>query len=311
LVSELVAVYVIGLPSAALGLAVPLIFGGIGETFGQRSGVMNLGLNGMMMFGALFGFAGANLTDNLWIGVLCGILGGVGLAVLFAFLCITLELNQTIVGVLLSLFATGVIGFAEEVVFGADYIQSKVAFHPYPIPFLASIPILGPMLFDHYVFVYIALVAAPVAYYVIYHTSWGLTIKAVGANPRAAHSLGIHVNRTRWYTTLFNGFMAGLAGAYVVLAFVPVFTNTSIVAEGWIAVALVTFGSWNPLTVTLGALVFSGTEAGILAVQTQGILVPTDILSMVPYILVLGMYVFVGRKKRDVPTELTVPFRVE
>lgn len=309
--SEFVSVYVVGLLSASLGLSVPLIFGAIGETFGQRSGVMNLGLNGMMMFGVLFGFAGANLTDNLWAGVVCGIVGGMALAALFGFLSITLELNQTIVGVLLSLFATGVIGFAEEVVFGGDYIPSKVEFHPYPIPVLSGIPLLGTILFDHYVFVYAALIAVPLAYYVMYYTSWGLTIKSVGANPMAAHSLGIRVNRVRWYTTLFNGFLAGLAGAYVVLAFVPVFTNTSIVAEGWISVALVTFGSWNPIAVAIGALVFSGTEAGILAVQTQGVVVPTDILSMIPYVLVLAMYVLVGRKKRDVPTELTVPFRVD
>jgi len=311
LTSEFVQVFVIGLFGGTLSLSVPLIFGSIGETFGQRSGVMNLSLNGMMIFGALFGFVGANLTGNLWLGVLCGIIGAMGMAALFGFLCITLELNQTIVGVLLSLFATGVIGFAEEVILKSDYIVSKVSFTPYPIPLLSGIPILGPILFNHYVFVYLALIATAASYYVLYRTSWGLTIRSVGANPKAAHSLGIRVNRVRWYTTLFNGFMAGIAGSYVVLAFVPVFTNTSITIEGWISVALVTFGSWNPVVAMLGALIFSGTETGILSLQTQGILIPTDILSMMPYILVLVMYAVVGRKKRDVPTELTIPFRQE
>lgn len=311
MVNELVQVFVIGLFGGTLSLAVPLIFGAIGETYGQRSGVMNLALNGMMIFGALFGFAGANLTGNLWVGVLLGMLGAMAMAALFGFLCITLELNQTIVGILLSLFATGVIGFAEEVILKSDYVVSKVSFKPLAIPGLSGIPIIGPILFNQYIFVYLALIATAASYYVLYHTSWGLTIRSAGANPKAAHSLGIRVNRVRWYTTLFNGFMAGIAGSYVVLAFVPVFTNTSITIQGWISVALVTFGSWNPAVAMLGALIFSGTETGILSLQTQGILIPADILSMMPYILVLVMYAVVGRKKRDVPTELTIPFRQE
>lgn len=306
-----VDVFVIGLLSGALELSVPLIFGGIGETFGQRAGVMNLAVNGMMIMGALCGFVGANLTGNLWFGVLTGMLGGMALGALFAFLCITLELNQTIVGVLLSLFGIGVIGFVMVVVFGSNFIQGKVAFSRLAIPLLADIPIVGEIFFRRHIFVYIALIATVVAYYVIYHTSWGLTIKSLGSNPRAAHSLGIKVNRIRWYTTLFNGCMAGLGGAYVTLALVPTFTNTAITAQGWISVALVTFGSWNPAVVTVGALMFSGTQVGILALQTQGIPIPADILSIFPYALVLAMYVLVGRKKRDVPIQLTIPFRRE
>lgn len=272
---------------------------------------MNLALNGMMIMGALLGFSGTYFTGNLWFGVLCGMLGGIGLATLFAFLCISLELNQAIVGVLLSAFAVGVIGFSMVVIFGSNFVPGKASFGPSPIPLLSGIPVIGPILFDRNIFVYIALISVAVAYYVIYHTSWGLMVKSLGANPRAAHSLGVKVNRIRWYTTLFDGLMAGLAGAYVVLALVPTFTNTAITAQGWISVALVYFGSWNPVTAMVGALIFTGTQSGILALQTQGIVIPTDVLAMMPYLLVIAMYVVVGRKKRDVPTQLTVPFRQE
>lgn len=306
-----VNVFVIGLLSGALDLSVPLIFGSIGETFAQRSGIMNLALNGMMIMGALLGFVGVYFTGNVWFGVLCGMMGGIALAALFAFLCISLELNQAIVGVLLSAFAVGVIGFSMVVIFGSNFVPGKASFGPSPIPLLAGIPVIGPILFNRNVFVYIALIAVVVAYYIIYHTSWGLMVKSLGANPKAAHSLGINVNRIRWYATLFDGFMAGLAGAYVVLALVPTFTNTAINAQGWISVALVYFGSWNPVTAAVGALIFTGTQSGILALQTQGIVIPTDVLAMMPYLLVIAMYIVVGRKKRDVPTQLTVPFRRE
>jgi len=311
LANEFISVFVIGLLSGALDLSVPLILGAIGETFAQRSGMMNLALNGMMVMGALFGFVGAYFTNNLWFGVLAGITGGIVLAMVFSFLCITLELNQAIVGVLLSTFSVGVIGFSMVVIFGSNFIPGKASFHRYAIPFLSEIPIVGQILFNRYIFVYLALLAVPVAYYIIYHTSWGLMMKSVGANPKAADSLGIQVNRIRWYTMIFDGFMAGLAGSYVVLALVPTFTNTAITAQGWISVALVYFGSWNPATAAMGALIFSGTQSGILALQTVGIVIPIDVLAMMPYLLVIVMYVIVGRKKRDVPTMLTVPFRRE
>jgi ABC-type uncharacterized transport system permease subunit len=311
MIEFLTGTVLLGFLVSTVRMAVPLMFTSLGEVFGQRSGVLNLGLEGVMAIGAFAGFVAANATGNLWFGVLVGMVGGMVVAFIFALLVVTLGANQAIVGVMIVVAAQGMVTFLNNVVYGGSYIPPKVeGFQLIKIPVLADIPVIGPALFDQNVLVYLAFLLVPVLSIVLFKTTWGLRLRGVGEDPLAADSMGVNVFRTRYLAVLFGGLMAGLGGAFLSLGYLGTFSDNITAGRGWIAIALVYFGQWNPYRVLLGALLFGGVNALQLRLQAQGAHLPFQFMLMLPYLLTLLVLVGISREGKG-PGALCVPYRRE
>lgn len=309
LASVLTPAFIIGVLAATVRMATPLLFAGLGETFGQRSGVLNLGLEGIMAVGALAGFGGAYFFGSPWAGVATGLLAGGLFGLVMALMSVGLQANQVITGVMLFIIAGGLVTFLNRVVFGGSYIPPRTAgFEALPIPVLSEIPVLGPILFRQNVLVYLAFLLVPLLAAVMTHTTWGLRIRAVGDNPRAADSLGVNVYAVRYWAVIFGGALAGLGGAFLPLGYMNMFADNITAGRGWIAIALVIFGRWNPYMVLAGSLLFGGVDAIQLRLQALGLAVPYQFMLMAPYVLtILALLSMRGRVEG--PGALTVPYR--
>jgi ABC-type uncharacterized transport system permease subunit len=302
--------FLISLLSATLRLATPLLLASLGEILDQRSGILNMGLEGIMAVGAFTAFTITYFTGDVLLGVLAAILTGVGFGLIHAFVSINLRVNQTVMGLALALLGVGLGGFLYRGVFGIqtlppqipDYIHLKVF-----IPGAENIPIIGPILFDQSFFFFLAIVVAPVLALVLSRTTIGLRIKAVGENPKAADTVGINVSRTRYYCVIFGSIMAGLAGASLSLD-VGTFREYMVAGRGWIAIALVAFSRWNPYVAIAGALLFGGADALQLRLQTIYAFIPSYIFWMLPYILTMIVMVFLYRGA-GAPASLGQPYK--
>lgn len=296
---------------ATLEMATPLIFAAMGEVYAERAGVLNLGLEGMMLVGAFAGFYGTYVTDSLWVGLLAAILAGALLGLLKAFMSVTLKVNQVISGVSIVILGGGLSAFFFRLLTsGLDVAPANVRFPVVEIPVLSQIPILGPVLFTQNVMVYLALVMAPILWVVLFRTTVGLNIRAVGDNPRAADSLGVNVFGVRYACVIFSGIMAGLGGAFLSMARMNTFQYYMTGGRGWIANAVVIFGRWNPLGVVAGALFFGGSDALQLRLQALGAKVPPQFLLMLPYVLTLVALLSISRKVVR-PSALSTPYSRE
>ena len=309
MISELFTVPVlIGLLTSGVTLATPYLYAAIGETFGQRSGVLNLGVEGQMLLGAFAAFYVTLVSGNLWLGVLAAIIVGGLMGLAMAFVTVNLQAQQGVSGIGFYLFGLGMSDLLFQKLLGK--VETIKGFTEVPIPLLSSIPGLGEAFFSQSMLVYGAYLIVPVAWFVLNKTTLGLKIRSVGENPEAADSLGVSVARVRYFAIILGGILSGVAGASLSTALLNVFQQNMTSGLGFIAVALVYFGAWRPWGVLAGALLFSMVNALQLWIQVLGIPVPSDIAVMMPYVLtILVLVVSVSRVRA--PSALTKPFERE
>lgn len=296
----------IAMVASGVRLAVPLLIASLGEMFGQRSGVLNLGVDGIMLLGAFSGYYAVLRSGSVWYGLAFGTIIGLLLGIVSAVIAVTLKAEQGISGIGVYLFGLGM----------SDLLFQKLVGTPVPIssfpkvqlPLLSEIPLLGGMLFRHSLVVYLAFVAVPVSMWVLNRTTFGLNIRAVGQNPESADSLGVSVARVRYATVIIGGTLAGTAGAALAID-LGIFQQNLTNAAGFIAIALVYFGAWRPLGVMAGALLYGLVNAVVLQMKTLGIipLAWSDIAAMVPAIITILALVVVAQRFRP-PAALTKPF---
>jgi simple sugar transport system permease protein len=301
----LTAAVIIGILTSAVRLATPYLYAAIGEAFGQTSGVVNLGVDGIMLVGAFMAIFVAAGTGSLWLGVLAAVIAGLLMGLLMSVVSVTFKAEQGISGIGLYMFGLGLSSLLFKVTFGT--VKTIDGFPPLKIPILGDIPVLGPVLFNQSIMVYGAFLLVPLAWLVLDHTTWGLKLKAVGQNPAAADTLGVNVNRTRYIAVCLGSALAGVAGASLSLAMVNLFQENLTAGMGFIAVALVYFGGWRPMGILAGALLFSTVNAIQLWMQVLGVNIPSDIAVMLPYLLTIAALAFTGRRARQ-PAALNKPF---
>ncbi|HUN92161.1 MAG TPA: ABC transporter permease [Burkholderiaceae bacterium] len=296
------------LVASALAAAVPLVLAALGELVTERAGVLNLGLEGMMLMGAVASFMAAAHGGGLGAGVLAGIGAGAAGALVFAVLTLSLQASQVATGLSLTIFGTGLSAFL-----GRDYVGSRAraTFDDLPVPGLSDIPGIGP-LFSLNAVGYFALVAIVAIAWFLYRTRLGLVVRTVGESPTVARSLGMRVARVRYGATLFGGAMAGLAGSYYALAQFKMWQEGLTSGNGWIALALVVFSTWRPVRVAVGALLFGGVTAMGLYLQTIGIQVSTFLLASLPYLATIVVLIATSAneqaRRRNAPAALGKPF---
>ena len=292
--------------ASAIRLAVPLLLASLGETFGQRSGVLNLGVDGIMLLGAFTGYYAVLKTGNVWIGLFAAGVVGLFLGLASAVIAVTLKAEQGISGIGVYLFGLGM----------SDLLFQKLVGTPIPIetfpqvniPLLADIPYIGEMFFQHSLVIYLAFAAIPVATFVMNRTTFGMNVRAVGEYPDAADTLGVSVSGVRYATEMIGGTLAGLAGGALAIT-LGIFQQNLTNGAGFIAIALVYFGAWRPIGIMLGALLFGFVNALVLELKTLEI-IPRDLsnlAAMAPAIITILALVFVARRFRA-PSALTKPF---
>jgi ABC-type uncharacterized transport system permease subunit len=300
------AAVIIGILASGIRLATPYLYASLGETFGQRSGVLNLGVDGIMLMGAFSGFYVVLMTENLWLGLLASIIVGGLMGLGTAFVNVTLQAEQGISGIGIYLFGLGLSDLLFQKL--VNNVETVSGFPSLPIPILSQIPVLGKIFFDQNIMVYGAYLLVPVAWFILNKTTLGLKIQAVGENPEAADSLGVSVSRVRYFTVILGGVLSGVAGASLSIALLNVFQQNLTNGLGFIAVALVYFGGWRPLWVLIGSLIFSMVNALQIWVQVIGIPIPSDIAVMLPYVMtILVLIASAGRMRA--PKALTKPFQ--
>ncbi len=291
--------------------ATPLLLAAIGELVVERTGVLNLGVEGMMIVGAIAGFVGAHETGSVFVGAVAAALGGMALAALFGFLTITLLANQVATGLALTLLGLGLSGMIGEAYIGEPGLRiAKVA-----IPVLSELPFVGTLLFSLDPLVYLSIAITACVSWILFRTRTGLIIRAVGDNPASAHALGYSVVRVRFLAVLFGGAMAGLAGGYLSLAYTPQWIEGMTAGRGWIALALVVFASWLPGRVAVGAYLFGTVMIMQFHAQAAGVAIPSQFLSSLPYIATIVVLVVISRNRAvtrtNTPASLGRPFAAE
>ncbi len=293
---------------ATLKTGTPLLLIALGELVCEKSGVLNLGQEGMMLMGAMAGFAGTYFTGSLTLGLLCAICSGMLMAAIFGGLTLYLNTNQVATGLALTIFGTGLSAFLGSNLVGLTI----VGFTTISIPVLSQIPFIGPLLFQHDLLVYLSFVAVAVIWWILNRTRLGLTIRAVGENPHSANALGIKVIPLRFAIVLFGGAMAGLSGAYMSLAYTPMWMENMSAGRGWIALALVVFASWRIGYLVLGAYLFGFTSIMHLMMQGFGFDISPNLLAMTPYIATIVVMVIISsnkaRQKLSTPMSLGKTF---
>lgn len=293
-----------------------LVFATIGEIYTERSGVLNLGLEGTMLMGAMSGFAAAYHTGSLWWGVIIAMAVGGLMALIHAVLTVSLRADQTVSGLALTIFGTGLSSFLGQRLGPAGKPLVGLVgprFERLPIPGLSDLPVVGRALFQQDLLVYIMFLFVPLAALYLYRTRPGLHLRAVGESPQTADAKGIDVYRTRYLYTVIGGMLVGLGGAHLSLSYTPGWTENLTGGRGWIAVALVIFATWDPGRAVLGALVFGGINAIQFRMQAAGTTIPAAFLGMLPYaftiiVLVLITWLESVRKRVGAPAALGLPY---
>jgi simple sugar transport system permease protein len=300
-------VLIVGMLAATLRIATPILLAALGEVLAERAGVLNLGIEGIMLMGAIFGFLAAYLANSLWIGLLVAMLAGLLAGLLMGLLAVTLGLNQHVSGLGLTLLASGLALFFFRVQFGGTSNPPRVTpFQQLSLPALGS---LAPI-FEQYWLTYFALLLVPVVWWVLHRTTFGLWIRSVGENPAAADTAGVSVARVRYAALALGGMLMGLGGAFLSLAQLGSATFGIVAGRGWVAIALVIFGNWEPGRVLLGALLFGGVEALQLRLRAVGVPVPYQLLLSLPYLVTIAVLALAGRNAAY-PAALLKPYRRE
>jgi simple sugar transport system permease protein len=282
--------------ASTAGAATPLVLASTGELVAERSGVINLGLEGIMLVGAVAGFSTTLHTGSMILGLLAALAAGTAMALVFAFLVLTLQTNQVATGLALTLFGLGLSAFL-----GRDLVGQTVAPMPHlDIPLLSGLPFVGPLLFRFDAMVYASLLLVAVVGWLLARTRMGLLIRAVGEAPHAAHAIGMPVVKLRYATVLFGGALAGLGGAYLSLALTPMWVEGMTAGRGWIALAQVVFATRKPRGLLLGAYLFGGVTVLQFHGQGFGLAIPSEFLSMLPYLATIAVLVIICRNPQTI-----------
>jgi simple sugar transport system permease protein len=294
--------------AATLNAGTVLAIAGLGLLINERAGVVNLGAEGMMLVAAIAGFATAVHTGNDWLAFGAGAAAGALLAAAFGLLVIWLNTNQYATGLALSLFGNGFSAFV-----GIGYVQEHLATRPhFSIPVLGDLPFVGPALFRQHPMVYLAVLLTGALTWFLYRSRAGLVLRAVGESPESAHALGYPVRRIRLLAVMFGGALCGVAGAYLSVIYTPLWVEDMVSGKGWIALALTTFATWRPARVLLGAYLFGGVTMLQFHLQAQGVAIPSQLLTMLPYLATIVVLVVISRNpswiRANMPASLGKPF---
>ena len=304
---------IVFIASITITSSMAVLYAAIGEIFAERSGVLNLGVEGMMLMGALTAFAATCTLHSLWAGVLAAMLAGGFFAMIHGFFAITLRVNQVVSGLALTLFCIGLSNFLGRPFIGVVSLK----FEPVGLFSLDRIPVVGSVLFNQNPLVYLAYLLVPISCFFLGKTRYGLELRAIGENPAAADTVGINVSRLRYFYTFIGGALAGLGGAYLSLAYTPGWKEQMTGGQGWIAIALVIFAMWDPLKAVAGALLFGFINAFQFYCQAAGLtIIPSYILRMLPYLFTIGVLVIItkweaAKRKVGAPAALGIPFERE
>ncbi|HVP86582.1 MAG TPA: ABC transporter permease [Casimicrobiaceae bacterium] len=299
------------LVALTLAAGTPLVFAALGELVTEKSGVLNLGVEGMMLVGAVISFIVAATTGQPWLGVGAGMLAGAALSLVFAVLTLSLMANQVATGLALSLFGVGLSAFV-----GLQYVSVVIeGIKPLAIAGWSDLPFVGRLLFAHNPLVYLSLVLYALIEWFLFHTRAGLILRAVGESPASAHAIGYPVIAIRYLAVLFGGACAGLGGAYLAVAYTPLWTEGMTAGRGWIALALVVFATWKPLRVLAGAYLFGAVTLAQFQAQALGVAVPSQLLSMLPYLATILVLTIISRDavmiRLNAPASLGQPYHPE
>jgi ABC-type uncharacterized transport system permease subunit len=288
----LTSTFLISVLVGAIRAGTPLLFATLGEIITQRAGVLNLGVEGMMIVGALSGFMGAYYSHSTWIGMLAAMLCAGLFSLLHGFLCITLKSDQVVSGITLVMLGVGLTSFIGERMVG----KTGHGFEPIHFPILSNIPFFGQVLFQHNVLVYLAVILVLLIWVVLFKTRIGLEIIAVGESPATADTLGIPVERIRYICVCIGGMLSGLGGCFLSLAYTRIWVDQMTAGRGWLAIALVIFSAWTPQRALLGAYLFGGIEGLQLRLQAAGVGVSYHLLQMMPYTATILVLLFSARE---------------
>ena len=293
---------------AAIAAGTPLVFAALGELVAERSGVLNLGVEGMMLVGAIAGFSAGAATGNLWLGALAGMAAGAAMSLIFAVLTLSLMANQVASGLALTLFGVGLSAFVGKPFESVSLLKEG----PFDVPLLAQIPLLGPILFRQHVLVYVSwLLFAGVSWF-LYRSRAGLVLRSIGEAPDCAHAIGYPVIAIRYAAVVFGGACAGLGGAYLAVAYTPSWVEGMTAGRGWIALALVVFATWKPSRVIVGAYLFGSVTLAQFQAQAAGVAVPSQLLAMLPYLATIIVLAIISRDattiRLNAPASLGKPY---
>lgn len=294
---------------SGIRMAMPFLLAALGEMVTERSGVRNLGLEGIIVVSAFFSFGVAYQTGSPWLALGAGVVTGALIGLLFSWTIVSLGGNQFIIGVMITILGAGLSSYLYQVFFVNSLIESISGFGALPIPVLSQIPIIGSMLFRQNILVYIGLIMVPLYTILLFKTTVGLKIRAAGENPRAAESLGIDIYRIRYLAIIIGSAMTGLAGSYLVLIDLKWFSHGMSAGRGWIALAIVIFGRWNPVRVFWSSMLFGWIYAFQFGLQAMRIaFIPYQVFLMLPYIVIL-LSLIMNRKELGKPAMLGVSFK--
>jgi len=295
----------------SLAAGTPLVFAALGELVVEKSGVLNLGVEGMMLVGAIASFIVAAHSQSPWLGVAAGAVAAAALSAIFAVIALTLRANQVATGLALSLFGVGLSAFI-----GRDYLSVVIAgITPVTIPGLSAMPVVGKLLFGHNPLVYVSLALFVAVQWFLYRTRAGLVLRAVGESPHSAHAIGYHVIAIRYAAVVFGGACAGLGGAYLAVAYTPSWVEGMTAGRGWIALALVVFATWKPARVIVGAYLFGSVTLAQFQAQAAGVAIPSQLLAMLPYLATIIVLAIISRDataiRLNAPAALGKPYHPE
>jgi simple sugar transport system permease protein len=301
--------FVVAWLTASLRLAGPVLLAALGETFAEQSGVLNIGIEGTILLGALASFLTSYYTGMIWLSLLVAVLVGIAANSILAWMYVTVRASQVVAGLVFNVLAVGVASTVYRKALGNSALPESITmFQPLHIPILSNLPGIGPALFSQTILFYLTIALAFIAHFILFRTNFGLALRASGENPAAADSAGISVQRMRYAGTLISGAAAGMAGGYLVLAQVGLFRETIVSGQGFIALGIVIFGRWHPLKATLAAMVFGACDALQLSLQIFGTHIPPQLLLALPYIVtILAISGLFGGKAVQ-PAALMTPY---
>lgn len=300
--------FIVGLLSAGIRLAAPILVAALGEIFTERSGLMNIGIEGMMLMGALFAVFGSDIFQNAWMGVLFALIIGALMGLIFAFMSVTLACNQVVIGMAINIFALGITSYLFRLAYGLDGQTHNVpSFETLAIPFLSNIPVIGPIFFQQTSLIYLSYLLVPLMAILLNKTMWGLALKANGDHPKAVDTMGVDALRNRYVAIMIGGAFAGLGGAILSLSHMSVFVDNITAGRGYIALAAVIFGQWSPFGALFASLLFGIADAFQLRLQQLSDIIPYQIIATLPYVLtILALVGIIG--KASPPKSLAVPY---
>lgn len=303
---------VVNLLTSAVMVSTPLLLGSIAEVYAERTGMMVCAIEGIFLLGAWGGFAGTYLSGSRLVGLATAIVLGMLMAALYAYLTVTLRQQQVVTGTAMNILAAGICSYFQRVLFGVPVTPLRIdALPAVEIPLLSRIPVIGDIFFTQNLMTYFGYLLIPVAVFVLYKTSLGLTIRSTGENPEAVDVAGLNVNRIRFLTVVAAGAICGLAGSFYTVGYLGMFTSTIIGGRGWIAFAICFLGNWSPLGAVLGTLAFGLADSISIYIQAMGTAssFPRELIIALPYILTILLTIF--RKNFNVPAKLGVPYSKE